>query len=69
MSIPDKKYIHSITCHPSPYNYIWETEKWTDGPPSDETNTGFTIHDAFYAIGYPGPVLNHLDLYYINLSN
>ena len=27
---------------------------------SDATNTGCTVHDALYAIGYPGPVFNHL---------
>ena len=31
-------------------------------PPSDATNTGCTVHDALYAIGYPGPVFNHLGL-------
>ena len=44
--------------HHSPYNYIWEL----DFPPSDDTNTGCTVHDACYAILYiyPGPVFNHL---------
>ena len=48
MNIPDKKYIHSITLSQcSPYNYIWETDNWTVGPPSDDTNTGCTVHDAY----------------------
>ena len=34
-------------------------------PPSDATNTGCTVHDALYAIGYPGPVFNHLVNRYI----
>ena len=29
-------------------------------PPSDATNTGCTVRDALYAIGYPGPVFNHI---------
>ena len=64
MNIPDKKYIHSITLSPcSPYKYIWDWEVQVYVPPSDATNTGCTVRDALYAIGYSGPLFNHLDLY------
>ena len=57
MNIPDKNYIHSITLSPLTVQLYLEL----DFPPSDDTNTGYAVHDAFYAIVYPGPVINHLD--------
>ena len=37
-------------------------------PPSDATNTGCTVRDALYAIGYPGPVVNHLAITHQDFS-
>ena len=62
MNIPDKK-IHSqhhfvTMLTVQIYLRDWEVQVYV--PPSDATNTGCTVRDALYAIGYPGPLINHL---------
>ena len=56
MNLPDKKYIHSITLSPLTVQLYLRTRL----RPSGDTNTGCTVHDAFYAIEDPGPAFRHL---------
>ena len=55
MNIPDKKKTFAASlCHHAHRTNISERLR-SDVPPSDATNTGCTVRDALYAIGYPGP--------------
>ena len=59
MNLPVKKYITASLCHHAHCTIISERLR-SVRPASDATNTECTVHDALYAIGYPGPVFNHL---------
>ena len=62
MNIPDKKntFTASLCHHAHRTNISERLISVQYVPPSDATNTGCTVRDALYAIGYPGPVFNHL---------
>ena len=67
MNIPDKKNTFTASlCHHAHHTNISERLRSVRYvPPSDATNTGCTVHDALYAIGYPGPVFNHFGNNYV----
>ena len=65
MNIPVKKMHsqHHFVTMLTVQIYLRDWEVYV--PPSDATNTACTVRDALYAIGYPGPLFNHLDRYYV----
>ena len=62
MNIPDKNTLTASLSHHAHHTIISKRLISVYVPPSDATNNGCTVHDALYAIGYPGPVFNHLAL-------